>query len=446
MRSAADSVDSEVDDGSSGIGSSAVGDMSGMAVEEQDLEFRDDGQCVRRGEDVFQIRLPQVLVRDVYEEYTTFCNAMRDTSGAERALNVSQFREMWKREYGYVKCSRPKGTFKVCETCARITMNMKNSKDTDEYMRMKKTRQHHLDMQRAQRRCYYENKVEGMASPEDVLSLIQDGMDQAKSNLPLLQRRSKNDSVQLMKQKVVGVIAHGHGHYIYVAQPPVVGNANLTIECLWRTILKLQERYERALWKWPGKLHLQLDNASDNKSKAFFGFAAQLIEEGVFDEVNMNFLIVGHTHEDVDQYFSVISQHLRSLMYHNASDLVISFEDFQRQLRSAFSETNKPQCVELILACHDFVSFYNIPSKHFSGMNDFHRFQITLPTKEEYDWAERVMEEGSYEQVGCGSLIDVICLILYCCRPLFGVTNTCLPKPWVGSQVKTRCKGACGRV
>ena len=34
------------------------------------------------------------------------------------------------------------------------------------------------------------------------------------------------------------------------------------------------------------------------------GYLCHLVEEKVFDKIKLSFLMVGHTHEDVDQMFS----------------------------------------------------------------------------------------------------------------------------------------------
>ena len=90
---------------------------------------------------------------------------------------------------------------------------------------------------------------------------------------------------------------HGHGTFLYVGLPPVKLGANFTIECIWRTILKMDEKYRTAGGSLPPILFVQLDSASDNKAFAVISFMAHLVEAGVFEDISMNFLIVGHTHE-----------------------------------------------------------------------------------------------------------------------------------------------------
>jgi hypothetical protein len=43
-----------------------------------------------------------------------------------------------------------------------------------------------------------------------------------------------------------------------------------------------------------------------------FAYANSLVENGYFDVLEVNFLIVGHTHSSIDQYFSVLSKAISS--------------------------------------------------------------------------------------------------------------------------------------
>lgn len=414
-----------VDDGAGDCVGDGAGDGDGaekgtqyhfVPENEDDMgdDFMNDGQFTTDSSgEKSQIRVPHVRVHEWYDEYKIFAEKF-----GHKIKSLATFRRVWKTEFGYIKCSRPKGTFKLCTTCATISTAMKNATNDAEYHDSKKARDAHLLCQRRQREEYMNIRTHASICPSEVLSLIIDGMDQGKTHLPLLQRRRKDDSTKLMKQKLMGLIAHGLGSYLYVSHPPVVNNANFTIECLWRTLTKLRVRYGEMNLDWPPTLHIQMDNASDNKAKVFFGWAAQLVEEGVFKEVNFNFLLVGHTHEDIDQFFSVISQHFRTLTHHRAQDLVISFEDFVRQVNNAFSAENRPQCVELVTAVHDFTSFYGVPSEDWQNMMQFRRFQIRLPTPVELgtlrgaeagraiNWGYEYMTSKTHERFPSKDVID----------------------------------------
>lgn len=54
----------------------------------------------------------------------------------------------------------------------------------------------------------------------------------------------------------------------------------------------------------PPILQMQLDNATrDNKDRYVFSFFSLLVQKGIFCEIYINFLLVGHSHEDIDAFF-----------------------------------------------------------------------------------------------------------------------------------------------
>jgi hypothetical protein len=68
----------------------------------------------------------------------------------------------------------------------------------------------------------------------------------------------------------------------------------------------------------PPILNIQLDNTTkQNKGRYLIAYLAYLVQQGVIKEAYCNFLPVGHTHEDIDQFFSRVSVYTR---HHNAPD------------------------------------------------------------------------------------------------------------------------------
>ncbi|KAL3692543.1 hypothetical protein R1sor_006194 [Riccia sorocarpa] len=49
------------------------------------------------------------------------------------------------------------------------------------------------------------------------------------------------------------------------------------------------------------------NSANDNKNIHVFAFCSELVKHGIFETVEVNFLMVGHTHEDIDALFSKVS-------------------------------------------------------------------------------------------------------------------------------------------
>ena len=53
-------------------------------------------------------------------------------------------------------------------------------------------------------------------------------------------------------------------------------------------------------------LNLQFDNCGVNKNYLVFVLASMLVYSNQFTAVNVDYMHVGHTHEDIDQWFSVL--------------------------------------------------------------------------------------------------------------------------------------------
>ncbi|XP_060551751.1 uncharacterized protein LOC132713258 [Ruditapes philippinarum] len=81
----------------------------------------------------------------------------------------------------------------------------------------------------------------------------------------------------------------------------------------------------------PDILYLQMDNCyGQNKNKYTLGFLARLIEEKIFKKVKLSFLLVGHTHEDVDQVFSRFSVWIGQNTVLTMDELMKGFETCYR--------------------------------------------------------------------------------------------------------------------
>ena len=77
-------------------------------------------------------------------------------------------------------------------------------------------------------------------------------------------------------------------------------------------VADLRAAQQRA--RLPPVLLLHMDNCGrENKNHTVLGLLALLIEKGVFVEIQINYLPVGHTHAKVDQRFSRISVLLRKM-------------------------------------------------------------------------------------------------------------------------------------
>ena len=94
--------------------------------------------------------------------------------------------------------------------------------------------------------------------------------------------------------------ARGKDTYIYSVKNRYKKGANRLVTTLNACIRALKSDLAHAA-RHANKLVLIADNYSENKNNTMFAFCTHLILEGVYDEVEMLFGPVGHTHNGVDQ-------------------------------------------------------------------------------------------------------------------------------------------------
>jgi len=84
----------------------------------------------------------------------------------------------------------------------------------------------------------------------------------------------------------------------------LANDSNLVIDSVHRAIYRAQRSAMDSQKKLPEVLYLQLDNCRANKSKIMFAYASWLVMTEIFVRVRLCFCLVGHTHENIDQFFS----------------------------------------------------------------------------------------------------------------------------------------------
>ena len=248
-------------------------------------------------------------------------------------------------------CTRGSGAYDVCQK--RLDM--------------------HIAGQRAYRELYYANCYLLTKEPEKCVTIIHDKMDHSKTSSLHFSHKSKHmDSFMKLPITVTGMIAHGHGDvwYAHYGLDIFPSDSNHTMGSIAKLLRDLElplkhssrdlfnggrstplfaalldgaEMCESSLHPSCGNpiaalpllpiLNLQLDNTSgDNKNRYVFAFCSLLTLHNVFKEVYINFLIVGHTHDDIDTLFGRWSYKLRGADYPTLPLLMKSFMDTESRL------------------------------------------------------------------------------------------------------------------
>lgn len=162
----------------------------------------------------------------------------------------------------------------------------------------------HVDMVWEAKQCYYNARDQARLDPNSLLSMIIDGSDQANYGMPYFAVKTKeNCKGHKMKTKLIGSLVHGRQLNVFTAGENLHTGSDMVIEVLHRTLESVKTNTPNGCL--PRRLRIQLDNCGrENKNKYFIGYCHYLVEVGLFDEIELHFLPVGHTHEDIDQVFS----------------------------------------------------------------------------------------------------------------------------------------------
>ena len=231
----------------------------------------------------------------------------------------------------------------------------------------------HIAGQRAHRELYYPNRFLLEKEPGKCVTIIHDKMDHSKTSSPHFSHKSKHmDSFMKLPISIMGMIAHGHAYirYAYYGLDIFPTDSNHTMRSIAKLLrdLELAPKYSsQELFSGSGStplfpallagtemctsslppqdaeevpakplppvLNLQLDNAIGDKNNRFvFAFCLLLTYHGVFQEVYINFLIVDHTHDDIDASFGRWSYKLRRTDYPTLPLLMKSFMDTKSRL------------------------------------------------------------------------------------------------------------------
>ena len=145
--------------------------------------------------------------------------------------------------------------------------------------------------------------------------------------------RAPVDIWKTLKKLVLGmhvllVMVHGrpNSNYFYYMNGAIRGDANFNIEGIRRALLANTDG--GAL---PETLYAQMDRAGDNLNYTMIGFFGVLVLWGMLGQVFLSCLVVSHTHEDVDQTFSVGAR----FMY-KAMGMLLSVTEFFGAMMDAY--------------------------------------------------------------------------------------------------------------
>jgi hypothetical protein len=261
------------------------------------------------------------------------------------------FYVLWREYCGNVVSSRKKKGFAICHTCKQHTaIDCDPTLSNEAKRENRESMAAHLKDVELSKLDYYERQQLASDFPNNFLSGIIDACECDTTGLPNIKVFSKKEDKYkecLLPCKMFGFRIHGYRKRDYMfLMPPFVGTeggTNMTLEVLFRTLKMEEAHYKENGLKWPKTFYLQLDNTGkENKNSIMWAAASYLVAKGIFSHVEINFLPVGHTHEDIDQSFSVITRALETTDAY-------TYPQWEKLLYGAYNdEWNSIKHVELV--------------------------------------------------------------------------------------------------
>ena len=191
------------------------------------------------------------------------------------------------------------------------------------------------------------------------MTLIADGMTQRTTALPHFRSNPTWKGKDDFGVHVEGVMVQNRPPRLEFSHKNVSGNANAAIDSIHESIMVEQSLRTQENRPFPEVLHLQLDNVGTNKSKALFAYCSNLVHLGVFRKIKVNFLMVGHTHENIDQLFSRFSVRLRK---YNA----LTMDQLMTVAAASFSPN--PVCTK-VTSSRDWTAHFNELATNFQDVS-----------------------------------------------------------------------------
>ena len=130
---------------------------------------------------------------------------------------------------------RRTSTFTHCDFCEEKKEILRTTLDSSTRTKTKKEYVAHIEYINSERQSYYERRGLAKHYGSQYTSIIIDGSDMACFGLPYFTRQTKQTVVGYkMLMKLVGVIVHGVGSYVFLVHKNWAADPNLTIEILHR--------------------------------------------------------------------------------------------------------------------------------------------------------------------------------------------------------------------
>ena len=321
-----------------------------------------------------ELMLDKCEVKAIYEEYSQVSGRVASTEGGMRGVDsmhqesskckggckgkcrckgglslfYKRFRfrvfkgHLYNKAFTRVRFTKYKAVSSKCFSCSRLKTKLnklfgRGKGNTAEQRRIVK------EEMALHRRFFVNERIlqnkrvcEAMDDPERVGSIVMDGMDGTKTLLPsypAVQGELMGLYKNFLKVKLTGVLIHGFNLNMFPTMPWIGTGANLCATTMIHTLVKWQHDQRAQELDLPRTLKVLVDGGPENVNITMMALFAWLVTQRVFSDIYVSRLIVGHTHNDLDQRWSVVAQRLHGKFGIPAETLA----KFYEVVRNSFS-------------------------------------------------------------------------------------------------------------
>ena len=184
----------------------------------------------------------------------------------------------------------------------------------------------HLRDQYHDRLLYWTLRYASRTRKMGVLTLIIDAMDKSKFAYPKWPWHRESHELERFNRppmSVTAALVHGWHISVFVAEDTVPHGADCFLEILCQCLERVYAEAVATARAMPSHLVVQCDNTpAQAKNDLTHKFLSSLVARRKFASCTMNYLPEGHTHEDVDQFFSCLLPLLRRVQWESIDNLV----------------------------------------------------------------------------------------------------------------------------
>jgi hypothetical protein len=266
------------------------------------------------------------------------------------------FHKRWFHKWRQILKFRKTSQHKECSQCFDFRVKVhKPGTPTQDKISIAREWREHLRAQYHDRLLYWSLRWASRMHM-DVLVIIIDSMDKVKTCFPKYRSGRKPaylDGLARPRSTLSAVLCHGWCTCVYTADEYLSHGASAFCEILCRALDQVRAISKKTGRSMPRHLVIQSDNTTAQAKNSIVSlFLAFLVAKGIFATATINFLTVGHTHEDVDRLFALILLLvLRPLSWETPKELN---ELIQKALIPSCEAKKEELIVEEVGQIHDF--------------------------------------------------------------------------------------------